>query len=144
MCETYFVSWLYLSRFLWRAARLHPTPPPFFGGGKYKKYISPVASGLAFGHVCVCVGVVSCSLGAYRLCYNFFFDEKKAKSLTVRPGITRFTRASTFCALLARSSSVFSLSGLLSPSSQVSRGALGLLRYDVSERVSSFAAGLRS
>jgi hypothetical protein len=35
-----------------------PTPPrpPF--GGKYQKRKSPVASGMAFGHVCVGVGVV--------------------------------------------------------------------------------------
>jgi hypothetical protein len=31
-----FFSWLYLSRFPWRAARHHPTPPPF-GGFKYQK-----------------------------------------------------------------------------------------------------------
>jgi hypothetical protein len=61
--------------------------------------------------------------------------EKKAQSLAVWPGCTRFTCASTFCALLASSSSFFSLSESLSPSSQVSRGALGLLRYDGSGRV---------
>jgi hypothetical protein len=47
----YYISWLYLSRFPWRAllllwqlrifaaaaARPDPTPPPFFGGGKYQK-----------------------------------------------------------------------------------------------------------
>jgi hypothetical protein len=37
--------------------------------------------------------------------------------------------------LLAVSSSFFSLSGSLSPSSQVSQGAIGLLRYDGSGRV---------
>jgi hypothetical protein len=75
--------------------------------------------------------------------------EKKAQSLAVRPGCTRFTCASIFFALLASfssffslsesllvgSSSVFSLSGSLSPSSQVSQGALCLLRYDGSGRV---------
>jgi hypothetical protein len=41
------------------AARPHPTPPPFFGGRKVpKKSKSPVATGLAFGHVCVGVGVL--------------------------------------------------------------------------------------
>jgi hypothetical protein len=37
-----------------------PTPPrpPFLGGGKYQKRKSPVASGMAFGHVCVGGGVV--------------------------------------------------------------------------------------
>jgi hypothetical protein len=34
-----------------------PAPPLFLGGGKYQKK-SPVASGLAFGHVCVGVGVL--------------------------------------------------------------------------------------
>jgi hypothetical protein len=34
---TYFVSWLSLSRFSWRAVRPHPIPPPFFGGGKVPK-----------------------------------------------------------------------------------------------------------
>jgi hypothetical protein len=57
------------------------------------------------------------------------------QSLAVRLGCTRFTCASTFCALLASSSSFFPLSESLSPSSQVSRGALGLLRYDGSGRV---------
>jgi hypothetical protein len=31
---------------------------------------------LAFGHVCVGVGVVSGSLGASRLCYVFFLKRK--------------------------------------------------------------------
>jgi hypothetical protein len=41
------------------AAARAPTPPrpPFLGEGSTKKK-SPVASGLAFGHVCVGVGVV--------------------------------------------------------------------------------------
>jgi hypothetical protein len=39
---------------------------------------------------------------------KYFFDEKKAKSLAVRPRFTRFTCASTFCALLASSFSFFS------------------------------------
>jgi hypothetical protein len=62
---------VYLSRFPWHAllllwqlrifaaaaARPHHTPPPLFGGGKYQKRKSHVASGMAFGHVCVGVGV---------------------------------------------------------------------------------------
>ena len=32
--------------------------PLYFGGGKYQKEKSPVASGVAFGHGCVGVGVV--------------------------------------------------------------------------------------
>ena len=55
--------------------------------------------------------------------------------LADRPGLTRFTCLSTGGALLALPSSVFSPFGSLSPNSQVSRGALGLLRYDGSERV---------
>jgi hypothetical protein len=31
----------------------------------------------------------------------YFCDEKKAQFLAVRPGVTRFTCVSTFCALLA-------------------------------------------
>jgi hypothetical protein len=33
-------------------------PAPFFGGGKYQKNKSPVASALAVGHAGVCVGVI--------------------------------------------------------------------------------------
>ena len=61
--------------------------------------------------------------------------ERKASSLAIRPGVTRFTFAETSCVLLVWSSIVFSLSGSLSPSSQVSQGALCLVRYDVSGRV---------
>ena len=50
--------------------------------------------------------------------------------MAVRPRIAWF-----LCFLLASSSSAFSLSGSLSPSSQVSQGALCLLRYDGSGRV---------
>jgi hypothetical protein len=37
-----------------------PTPPRplYLGGGRYQKRKSPVASGMAFGHVCVGVGEV--------------------------------------------------------------------------------------
>ena len=35
-----------------------PHPTPLLGGGKYQKRKSPVASGMAFGHVRVGVGVV--------------------------------------------------------------------------------------
>ena len=61
--------------------------------------------------------------------------KRKHIPLAVRPGPTRFTCSSTGGSLLALPSSVFSPFGLLSPSSQVSRGALGLLRYDGSGRV---------
>jgi hypothetical protein len=41
------------------AARPHPTPPPIFWGRELpKKNKSPVASGLALGHVCDGAGVV--------------------------------------------------------------------------------------
>jgi hypothetical protein len=85
-------------------ARCAPPPhlPPFLGEGSTKKRKSPVVSGLAFGHVCIGLGVVSGALGGSRLCYYLFiFDEKKAQSLAVRPRFTRFTCESIFCALLA-------------------------------------------
>jgi hypothetical protein len=49
------------------AARPHPTPPPFFGGGKYQKRKSPVASGMAFEHGCVGVGVMG--VGVVAACW---------------------------------------------------------------------------
>jgi hypothetical protein len=57
-------SYLYLSPFPWRAlaaaavGRPHPTSPPLFWGREVPNKKSPVASGMAFGHFGVGVGVV--------------------------------------------------------------------------------------
>ena len=94
-----------------------PTPPrPPLWGREVPKKRKSTATALALGNVCVGMGVLG----------------KGTESLAVRPRIAWF-----LCFLLASSSSAFSLSGSLSPSSQVSQGVLCLLRYDGSGRVHS-------
>jgi hypothetical protein len=81
---------------------------------------------LVLGYFCVGVGDV------------VRFDLKRKRiPLTIWPGLTHFTRSSIVGVLLALPSSVFSLSGSLIPSSQVSQGAFCLVKYDGSGRVHS-------
>jgi hypothetical protein len=93
--------------------------------------------GFALGHAGLCVGEVKVAFAtSWPRCaevYSCVLCEQSLKgtqSLAVRPRSAYFP----FCLLVFASSS-FSLSGSLSPSSQVSRGVLCLLRYDGSGRV---------
>jgi hypothetical protein len=67
----------------------HPTPPPYFGEGKYLKKKIACGVGLALGHVCIGLGVVEVAVW----CKHYMSEilvERKPYFMTVRPRIACF------------------------------------------------------